>query len=337
MIIGGGLAGLSAALYLGRSQRDTILIDSGHSMAVWEPDVQNYLGFLDGISGSSLLEKGRAHVTRYGVDIIQDDIEKIAKQETVFDIRSASARYRANRLLLATGLTHLPPEIPGVRECLGHSLFFCKDCDAYRVQGKRIVVIGTNNEAAEYALAMLAYSPSVSIATNGTEARWDHVQAAWLETYQVPVRRHCIVHVEHKHGRIRALHFENNVRVEADAVFTTRGDVYHAGLAKGLGAELDGDGQIKVNECMRTSVPGLYAAGCVTPANCQMIIAAGQGATAAQAINRDLFEESLRTHSLPVYQEGSRFGVRDSKRTTSASNPVSRISRLTPEQANERD
>lgn len=337
MIIGGGLAGLSAALYLGRSQRDTILVDAGHSMAVWEPDVQNYLGFPDGISGTSLLEKGRAHVRRYGVDIIQDDIAEIEHQGTVFDIRGVSTQYRANRLLLATGLTHLPPEIPGVRECLGQSLFFCKDCDAYRVQGKRIVVIGANNEAVEYALAMLAYSPAVSIATNGTEARWDHVQAEWLETYQVPVRRHRIMHVEHEHGHMRALHFEKNVRLETDAVFTTRGDVYHAGLARGLGAELDHDGQIKVNEYMRTSVPGLYAAGCVTPANCQMIIAAGQGATAAQAINRDLFEESLRIHSLLVYQDGSSSGVRDSKRTIPTSKPVSRASHLTPEQANERD
>jgi thioredoxin reductase (NADPH) len=69
-------------------------------------------------------------------------------------------------------------------------------------------------------------------------------------------------------------------------------------LARSLGADLDPDGQIRVNANMATSVPGLYAAGCVTPANCQMIIAAGDGATAAQAINRDLFEESLKTHRL---------------------------------------
>lgn len=324
IVIGGGLAGLSAALYLGRSRRDTILIESGHSMAVWEPDVQNYLGFPEGISGLSLLEKGRAHVTRYGVGIVQDDIREIARHGEVFELQGASEQYRANRLLLATGLTHLPPEIPGVRECLGHSLFFCKDCDAYRVQDKRIVVIGANDEAVEYALAMLTYSPSVSIATNGNDLRCGHIQAEWLKAYQVPVRRDRIVHVEHEDGQIRALHFEKEVRLETEAVFTTRGDVYHAGLAEGVGADLDRDGQIKVNEDMRSSVPGLYAAGCVTPANCQMIIAAGQGATAAQAINRDLFEQSLRTHSLPVYQGGARFGVRGSKESLSASNPASR-------------
>jgi thioredoxin reductase (NADPH) len=74
-------------------------------------------------------------------------------------------------------------------------------------------------------------------------------------------------------------------------------------LAESLGAKLDREGQIEVDQCMRTSVPGLYAAGCVTPANCQMIIAAGQGAAAAQAINRDLFEKSLKNHKLRRFRE----------------------------------
>jgi thioredoxin reductase (NADPH) len=91
--------------------------------------------------------------------------------------------------------------------------------------------------------------------------------------------------------------------VKIDYIFTTRGDLFHTGLAEELGAKLDRDGQIKVDQCMRTSVARLYAAGCVTPANCQMIIAGGQGAAAAQAINRDLFEESLAHHELRRFRE----------------------------------
>jgi thioredoxin reductase (NADPH) len=82
-------------------------------------------------------------------------------------------------------------------------------------------------------------------------------------------------------------------------MFTTRGDVFHTALAEGLGAAEDAEGQLIVDADMRTTIEGLYAAGCVTPANCQMIIAAGQGATAAQAIDRDLFDESLQRHRLP--------------------------------------
>ena len=73
-------------------------------------------------------------------------------------------------MLLATGIFHLPPEIPGVKECLGHSMFFCKDCDGYRVRGKRIAIFGANNEAVEYALGMLHYSACVIVATNGEAA-----------------------------------------------------------------------------------------------------------------------------------------------------------------------
>ena len=93
--------------------------------------------------------------------------------------------------------------------------------------------------------------------------------------------------------------------MKIDYLFTTRGDIFHNQLAKKLGAKIDSDGQIKVDQCMRTTRARLYAAGCVTPANCQMIIAAGQGAAAAQAINRDLFEESLATHSLRRFRVGS--------------------------------
>jgi thioredoxin reductase (NADPH) len=299
IVIGGGLAGLSAGIYLGRSRRDTLLIHSDRSMAKWEDDVQNYLGFPEGVSGETILERGRQQVARYGVAIVQDEIHSLSKDGDVFHVTGHTQSYRASRVLVATGLTHLPPEIAGVRECLGLSLFFCKDCDAYRVQGKRIVIIGHNNEAIDYGLAMLVFSESVLIATNGRKATWDSAHQTWLEEYQVPIRTERNTCVEHDAGHLRTLTFGLNHRLEVDAAFATRGDVTHTALLESLGAELDADGQVVVDACLRSSVPGLYAAGCVTPANCQMIIAAGQGAIAAQAINRDLFDESLQRHALP--------------------------------------
>ncbi len=275
IIIGGGLAGLSAAIYLGRSRRDTLLIHSGHSMAKWEADVQNYLGFPDGIDGTELLNRGMEQVARFQADIIEDEVRSLKNEGKTFHLQGRETTYHSNRVLIATGLTHLPPEIPGVNECLGHSLFFCKDCDAHRVQGKRIVIIGRNNEAVEYALAMLLFSPSVMIATNGKEPIWDSAHTEWLEEYRVLVRCDRICMVEHNEGHLRALTFERGDPVQLDAAFTTRGDVYHNDLADEVGASIDTDGEIIVDACLRTSVPGLYAAGCVTSANCQMIIAAG--------------------------------------------------------------
>ena len=303
IIIGGGLAGLSAAIYLGRAQRDTLVIDSGRSMAHWEPVVGNYLGFADGVSGDELLRQGRLQAERQGVKFADDKVEELRADGDEFVVRTKRQTYRAKRLLLATGIFHLPPDIPGVSECLGHSMFFCKDCDGYRVREKRVAICGANDEAVEYALGMLLYSPCVMIATNGEEPRWSDQHSQWIEEYEIPVHLGRIRDVEHRKRQVLGLRFVDGQEVKIDNIFTTRGDVFHTELAEQLGAKLDEEGQILVDHCMRTSVRNVYSAGCVTPANCQMIIAAGQGATAAQSINRDLFEEGLRTHTLRRYRE----------------------------------
>src|SRR3982750_1424302 len=121
IVIGGGIAGLSAAIYLGRAQRDTLVIDSGHSMAKWEPEVENYLGFPNGVAGEKLLRDGRTQAKKYGVRFVQDEIKTVSPNESAFTLKGRQT-YRARRLLLATGIFHLPPDIPGVKQCLGHSM-----------------------------------------------------------------------------------------------------------------------------------------------------------------------------------------------------------------------
>jgi thioredoxin reductase (NADPH) len=298
VVVGGGLAGLSAALYLGRSRRRALLLDAEESMARWEPIVENYLGFPEGLSGQKLLDLGRVQVQQFGVPIVHDRIGRIFRDGEGFVVEGA-ASYRSACVLLATGLTHLLPDIPGADVCRGRSVLFCKDCDAFRVSGKRIAVYGRRHEAARYALAMLAFSPSVTVLTDGRPPAWDRDWQQALEDYGVPVRGEPVEALLHCDGWLQAILFRGATRCEVDAMFTTRGDVYHTALAEGLGAAEDEEGQLIVDADMRTSVPGLYAAGCVTPANCQMIIAAGQGATAAQAIDHDLFNASLRSRRLP--------------------------------------
>ncbi|HSC57827.1 MAG TPA: NAD(P)/FAD-dependent oxidoreductase [Nitrospira sp.] len=298
VVVGGGLAGLSAALYLGRSRRRSLLIDAGQSMARWEPVVENYLGFPEGLSGQKLLHLGRDQVRKFGVPMVHDTIDRIRRDADAF-VLDGAVTYRSKRVLLATGLTHLLPDIPGADACRGRSVLFCKDCDAFRVRGKRIAVYGRRHEAARYALAMLAFSPSVTIVTDGKTPAWNRAWQEALDDYGVPVREERVNALLHHDGWLEAILFHDAMPCEVDAMFTTRGDVYHTALAEGLGAAEDEEGQLVVDGDMRTSVPGLYAAGCVTPANCQMIIAAGQGATAAQAIDHDLFDESWRSRTLP--------------------------------------
>jgi len=297
LIVGGGLAGISAAIYLGRAQRSTLVIDSGKSMAKWEPDVQNYLGFPKGIAGKGLLKRGKKQAKRYGVRFVKDEILKAGCQDSVFQLKGRKKSYHARFLLLATGILHIPPDINGVSACLGHSMFFCKDCDGMRVRGKRIAVYGNNDEAAEYALGMLMYSSHVAIVTDGRPVRWSKSHARWLWEYQVAVYRHPITQAVCEGCQVETLKFSDDSELRIEALFTTRGDIYFNQLAKTLGARIK-NSEIVVNASLRTTVKKLYAAGCVTPANCQMIIAAGQGAIAAQSINRELFQESLDTHAL---------------------------------------
>ena len=298
IIIGGGMAGLSAAIYLGRALRDVLVIDAGESLAMWEPEVQNYLGFPGAIDGCELLKRGRKQAEQYHAELLKEEIDQIRIEDGRFRLKGRKCEFEALKLLLATGVYHLPPKIPAVNECTGISMFFCKDCDGFRVQGKRVIIAGHNNEAVEYALAILAYTGNLTLLTNGQTPRWDQQHARWLQEYEVPVALQPIEEVDHLQGRLQAVRLAGGQRLDADAIFTTRGDIFHNQLAQQLGARMDEEGQIVVDSCQRTSVPGLYAAGCVTPANCQMIIAAGDGATAAQAINRDLFEESLANGSL---------------------------------------
>jgi thioredoxin reductase (NADPH) len=301
IIVGGGIAGLSAAIYLGRAKRDTLVIDSGKSMARWEPDVQNYLGFPGGISGSELLRRARQQARRYHVKFIRDEIISARSGTRHFQLRGRKTNYSCRRLLLATGIFHIPPDIPGVKPCLGHSMFFCKDCDGYRVRNRRIAVYGWTNETAEYALAMLAYSAQVAIVTDGRKPHWSRRHEKWIRASRIPIHRKTIRDVHHHCGQIHSLAFNDGPDLDIEGLFTTRGDIYFSQLAENLGAKVNGAGDIVVGVDMRTTVKGLYAAGCVTPANCQMIIAAGQGATAAQAINRNLFEEALAKLSLKVW------------------------------------
>lgn len=303
VIIGGGIAGLSAAIYLARAKRETLVVDAGRSLARWVPDVENYLGFPKGIKGEELLERGRKQAEHFGAQFDNDHIEELRHEpHGVFRAIGPKGLHEARRILLATGIYHLPPDIPGVIECLGHSMFFCKDCDGFRCEGRRIGILGWNDEAVEYALAMLLYSPCLFIFQNGHKARWSPQHQQWLSEYEIPVYPDRVVDVHHGQGNVQWLELEGGVRVELDALFTTRGDVYHNQLANQVGADTDAEGVVLVNPRMETSIKGLYAAGCVTPANCQMIISAGDGATAGQAINRSLFEEDLATHTLHRYR-----------------------------------
>src|SRR6185503_4263733 len=110
IIIGGGLAGLSAAIYLGRALRDVLVIDAGESLANWEPEVQNYLGFPESISGCELLKRGREQAERFGAEFAHEEVERISRRDDMFELKGKRFTFECRKLLLATGVYHLPPK-----------------------------------------------------------------------------------------------------------------------------------------------------------------------------------------------------------------------------------
>ncbi len=298
IVVGGGCAGLSAAIYLARAMRSVLVIDERKSLARWEPRVENYFGFPQSIAGKELLERGRRQAVAFGTRIARGRVERCRRKQNHFLISSTRGDYGCRKVLLATGLWHIPPDIPSFSKCIGRGIYFCKDCDGYRVRGKSIAVVGVSNDAAEFALGVTCYTKRITILTNGAKPEWDRKHAKWLSEYDIPVKTAEIVRVGRKRDCLNGVVFADGQDFELDALFTIKGDIVHNQLARIFRAKTDGEGFIKVDACMRTSVKGLFAAGCVTPANCQMIIAAGNGATAAQTINRELFEESLKDHAL---------------------------------------
>src|SRR5207244_4544521 len=147
-------------------------------------------------------------------------------------------------------------------------------------------------------MGMLLFSSTIIVVTDSHEIQWDKQHAKWLKEYAIPVFTQPIVRFDHKNREIQSITFEDRTCVDIEVIFTTRGDIYYNKLARSLGAKVSKRGEVVVDADQRTSVAGLYAAGCITPANCQLIIAGGQGAIAAQAINKDLLEEDLRDHRL---------------------------------------
>ncbi len=240
IIVGVGIVGLSAATCLGRARRSPLVIDSGKSMAVWEPGVQHYMGFSKGISGEEFPERGRQQARLCRVRFASDKVIKARKRKPCFVLRGRMRNYPAASVLLATGIFHIPPDINRVHACLGHTMFFCKDCDGTPVLGKRIAIFGSNDEAVDYALGKLLFSSHVAIVTGGHASHWCKARARWIREYQIPVHPRRIERDICRGCEIRSLKFAPGTDLPVEALFTTRGDVYHNKLAKMLGARITG-------------------------------------------------------------------------------------------------
>ena len=289
VIVGGGAAGLNAALVLGRARRRVAVVDAGSPRNAPAAHMQGYLS-RDGMSPSDLLAAGRAEVTGYGVELLHDQVGAI---EAGFSARLAGGReLTARRILVATGVRDELPEIPGVRERWGRDLLHCPYCHGWEVRDQPLGVLGTLPGSVQHAQLVRQWSHDVAFFVHTYDLTPD--EEVQLEARGVGIVRGEIARLVVEDDRLTGVELTDGRVIERTAVFIRPGNVPHAdGLLTGLGCEVDEAGFVLVDATGRTSTFGVSAAGNVVDPRAQVITAAGAGSAAAIAINADLVQEDV--------------------------------------------
>ncbi|HEX4684170.1 MAG TPA: NAD(P)/FAD-dependent oxidoreductase [Gemmatimonadaceae bacterium] len=289
-IVGGGPAGLSAAIWSARYLHAVVLIDSGDPRN-WETrGINGFLG-LEGIRPPELRLRGRDTCRELGAKLI-DTIVLHAEQGSDGDFvlsLEGGDRIRARRLLLAIGIRDVWPDIPGLEHAYGANAHVCPDCDGYDARDKKVVVIGNGRRAVSMALNLRTWTRDIIICTNGRPPEMDEPEyCGKLDALNIPVITEGISEVCCVNHEIHCLRLENGAQLDTDKVFFTIAQYPADDLAVQLGCERDDEGHVLVDPHCHTSVRNVFAAGDLTPGSQLAITAAAEGATAALSMHWSL-------------------------------------------------
>jgi len=306
LIIGGGPAGLTAAIYLARFHLDILVVDGGRSRASWIPCTRNLPGFTDGIKGTELLQQMRDQACKYGAKIRSEFVTRleIDPKTGLLSATWGSGEATARTVLMATGVTNRRPPMDETLhdDALARGLVrYCPICDGYEVTDKKIGVIGSDSHGVAEALFLRSYTADVTLiapdkALRLKEEDSERLKNAGIECVDGPAQAvaipdGCIV-VDTSEGHYTF-----------DSIYAALGSDTHVQLAEMIGAELSSDDCIIVDRHMRTSVPGLYAVGDVVIGLDQISHAMGQGGVAATTIRNDLWAKQPRLREPAGLQE----------------------------------
>lgn len=290
LIIGGGPAGLTAAIYLARFHRDIRLIDGGASRAELIPLSHNYPGFPPGISGIDLLERLRQQVEGYGASVLHTQVASLQRlDELHFEaVLEDGSRLQTRRVLLATGIEdELPPELEEPYDAIRAArVRLCAICDGYEVDGDDVGVYGEAECAIRHAVFLRTFTDRVTVIVHGeSEACAQALELA--EHYGIRMIGDRVERMHIQDSKVLLLTCKGE-ELCFDMVYPTLGSRVRSELALKLGATCDESGALLVDRQQCTSVPGLYAAGDVVCALHQVSTATGQAAQAATAIHNGL-------------------------------------------------
>jgi thioredoxin reductase len=274
-VVGGGPAGLSAATWAGRYRRRVALIDDGGQRNRWTEATHGYLGH-EGAAPSVLLNRAREDLRRYReVSVVAARVTAVTPRDGEFILDLNGRPLRALRLVLATGVRDVFPEIEGFEQFYGASVFTCPSCDGYEAQGKKVAVLGDQEQMAPFAVGLLDWASSVTLVTQ-RELVGDVDAIAPSVQLMVGTPRAFI-----GEGRwLQAVRLDDGRSIECDVAFCAMRHVQHSDLAARLGCQMSEDGCVVIDNDGRTSVANVFAAGDMTPGPHLVQVAAAQGAVA---------------------------------------------------------
>jgi thioredoxin reductase len=295
IIVGGGPAGLNAAIVLGRCRRNVLLFDTGRQRNRFSDGLRNYLT-RDNILPSDFLKISNAELRKYGVSTNQSEIIHAEKMSTgVFHVRnSRGISYYSKKLLIATGLQDNIPPLEGIEALYGKSVFHCPYCDGWEVRDKRIGVYAKTKKGFELAISLKTWSQQVSLFTNGRNYL-KPLERKVLQKKKIDVYTQKIVKLERKNGKLSKIVFADSGDCICEALFFANGYRQQCDIAKTLGCEVTAKGIVITNRLQQANVAGLYVAGDVSKDMHFVVVAAAEGAKAGVSINKELQKEEFKT------------------------------------------
>lgn len=289
-MIGGGIAGLQAAIQLARYRRHVIVIDSGAGRSGRCQMYHNILGWPDGVSGPTLRQAGRRHAESMGVTFFEGRVHRVHPQDDAFLVTCAQGPvFSARRVLFATGIEDRIPPIPHLNPLLGLSVYVCPDCDGYEVTDRRTIVIGAGDVGANMALTLRHWTDDlIYVNHEHTEVSSNLTDA--LQANHIEYIDDTVTSVLTERDSLMGVSLQSRGRVFGERAFVAfGGNPVHSELAKALGVECHHNGHILVNpRTKQTNVPGVWAAGDVVAHSEQVSIAMGDGSQAAIWIHKSL-------------------------------------------------
>jgi thioredoxin reductase len=292
-IIGGGPAGLNAAVVLGRCQRKVILFDTGKPRNVRSEGIHNYLT-RDHIAPLDFLHLAHEEIKKYGVRFhYLKVINAVKSQEGIFEVTDRRNKiYYSKKLLIATGLTDKLPGIKGFSACYGKSVFHCPYCDGWETRNKKIGIYAKNKNGFELAVSLKTWSQQVSLFTDGKKYL-KATQIKMLADLNIPVFVKPLQRLKHEDGKLKKIIFTDDTYEPCDAIFFINGYDQQASLAENLGCVFTSKGVVMTDKTEGTEVKGLFVAGDASKDMHFVVVAAAEGAKAGVVINKELQKENV--------------------------------------------